>query len=78
MVRTLRDKLVYKSDRIVEFETPAKSEGLGTMSVLLPNSDPIRGVKILSGGTPDLTSLSIRLPAKDNDLTTVIIQQTEQ
>jgi len=72
------DKLVYKSNETVEFETPAMSEGLGTMSRLLPNADPIHGVKVLSGDTPDLTSLSIRLPAKDNDLTSAIIQQTER
>jgi hypothetical protein len=72
------DKLVYKNKDTVEFETPAMSKGLGTMSLLLPDSDPIRGVKILSGDTPDLTSLSIRLPGKDNDLISIIIQQTEQ
>lgn len=71
-----KDKLVYKNDEMVEFETPAMSEGLGTMSRLLPNPDPIHGVQILSGDTPDLTSLSIRLPAKDNDITSVIIRQT--
>lgn len=72
-----KDKLTYKNKEMVEFETLAMSEGLGTMSRLLPNSNSIHGVRILSGDTPDLTSLTMRLPASDNDLTSVIIQQTE-
>jgi len=71
------DKLIYKGDDSVEFETPAQSKGLGTDSFLLPSSDPIRGVKILVGAEPDLMSLSARLPASETDLTSVIIQQTE-
>jgi hypothetical protein len=72
------DKLVYKSNDSVEFETPAHSNGLGTDSFLLPSPDPIHGVKILVGAEPDLLSLSVRLPASDTNLTSIIIQQIEK
>jgi len=72
------DKLVYKSNECVEFETPALSNGLGTDSFLLPSPDPIYGAKILVGVDPDLLSLSVRLPASDTNLTSAIVQQTEQ
>lgn len=72
------DKLVYKNNETIEYLTPANSDGLGTRSHLLATSEPIRGTAILVGNTPSLLSLAIRLPANDNDLTSVIIQQTER
>jgi hypothetical protein len=72
------DKLTYRSSEVLEYETPPQSEGIGTMSLLKQNADPIRGVAILTGDTPDLLILSTRLPAAQADLTAVIIQQLER
>jgi hypothetical protein len=76
-----KDKLVYKSKELVEYQTPSQTEGLGTQSRLLKNADPIRGVAILVGlvdeGEPSLLLLATRLPSEMTDLTSAIIQQTE-
>ena len=71
------DKLIYRRRNIVEFETPANTEGLGTCSLLQSNSTPIAGVAILSGEETDLFQLSLRLPEKDRDLLQAIIRQVE-
>lgn len=73
-----KDKLTYKGNELVEYETPSQTEGLGTDSRLQKNAQPIRGVAILVGEDPDLVQLSVRLPANQVDLTTVIIQQVER
>jgi hypothetical protein len=72
------DKLIYRSSSAVEYETPADTEGLGTLSSLKKGRDPIRGVAILVGDTPDLVQLSMRLPTSFADLTDAIIQQLER
>ena len=73
------DVLAYKSATIVEYQTPAEREGLGTTtSWLLKNDRPISGVAMLIGGTPDLVQLSFRLPPDLADLAPVIIQQVER
>jgi hypothetical protein len=72
------DKLVYKSKGIVEYQTPAEKDGLGTQSRLMKNSSPISGVEILAGETPDLISLASRLSPDMTDLTSIIIQQVER
>lgn len=73
------DKLAYKGNETVEFETPPHAEGLGTHdSSLTENDAPIRGVAMLVGETPDLLLLSVRLPAEFADLTDTIIQQVER
>ena len=72
------DKLIYKGKDVVEFETPARAKGLSAESRVLSGDAPIRGVAILTGDTPDLLLLSVRLPAEMNDLTTTIIQQVER
>ncbi len=44
------DRLTYRNDRVLEYQTPAHSNGLGTYGYgrsLEPNSDPIRGAAIL-------------------------------
>jgi len=72
------DKLIYRGDRLVEYETPPHSEGLGTMTLRLQASDcPVDGVAILQGDTPDLLLLKVRLPAEMHDLTSHIIRQVE-
>jgi hypothetical protein len=71
------DKLVYKNNEMVEYETPAHADGLGTASRLQKNADPVRGAAILVEPETDLLSLSVRLPHEMDDLTSVIIQQVE-
>ena len=63
------DKLVYRSDSVVEYETPAQADGLGTYSGLKKSDSPIRGVAILDGSTPELLLLAVRLPAGMSGLT---------
>jgi Double zinc ribbon len=74
-----KDKLIFQSDRVVEYQTPPHAEGLGTTTNRLPaNDDPINGVAILEGENPDLLSLGVRLPPDMNDLASPIIQQIER
>jgi hypothetical protein len=76
------DKLIYKSTEIVEYQSPAHTEGLGTRGVeakfLQRDADPISGVAILVGPDPNLLLLSARLPPEQHDLTPYIIQQVER
>ncbi len=72
------DKLTYRGTAIVEFETPANTEGLGTVSKLQANASPIDGVAIISGADTDLTLLSARLSGTDRDLIAAIIGQVEK
>lgn len=74
-----QDKLTYRSKSIVEFETPANAEGLGTASRLQANSNPIRGVAImLPYDDTSLVQLSARLTAQDRDFIAAIIRQVER
>ncbi|MES2293639.1 MAG: hypothetical protein V4527_10125 [Pseudomonadota bacterium] len=68
------DRLVRKSEAMVEYETPAGKKGLGTDSWLLPNASPISGMVFL-GEDDSVLSLSVRLPEKD--VTQAIIGRTE-
>jgi hypothetical protein len=72
------DRLTYRSNEIVEYQTPANTEGLGTNSSLQSNADPISGVAILIGTVPDLLQLSVRLPMAQVGLTPFIIGQVER
>jgi hypothetical protein len=71
------DKLTYKSSELVEYVTPANTEGLGTRSSLTKNDAPIFGVAILTGEELSLMQLSSRLPPDLADLATSIVQQVE-
>ena len=73
-----KDKLTYRGKDIVEYVTPGNVEGLGTHSRLQMNADPISGVAILIGRTPDLLQLSMRLPKEQRDLGPIIVQQVER
>lgn len=73
-----KDKLIYQSKEMVEYQTPANTDGLGTNSRLKKDADPISGVAILMGQTPDLLLLSARLSRNLADLTPVIVQQVER
>jgi hypothetical protein len=72
------DKLKYLTKEMVEFQTPANSNGMGTASWLLRNSDPISGVAILSGEEMNLTHLCVRLPPESVDLTPFIVREAER
>jgi len=74
------DKLVYRSDELVEYETPPQTEGLGTTEKLEKNSEAIRGLEMLIGEMPepDLISLAVRLPRDRAGLAPIIIQQVER
>ncbi len=67
------DKLNYRTPEWVEFETPANTQGLGTVSRLQANANPISGVVFLKG--INLIQLSARLPDKDSDLIPIIKHQ---
>ena len=71
------DMLTYKGKTVVEYKTPAKTEGLGTRTRLTKNDSPIFGAAILVGPTPDLLFLSVRLPDDLTGLTSIIVRQAE-
>jgi hypothetical protein len=71
------DKLTYRGETVVEYETPPESEGLGTRSWLKKSERSIQGVAILSGKTPDLHHLAVRLPADLAGFAPVIVRQFE-
>jgi hypothetical protein len=72
-----KDILTYKGKTVVEYKTPAQTEGLGTHSSLKKNDSPIYGAAILIGQTPDLLLLSVRLPPDLAGLTSAIVRQVE-
>jgi hypothetical protein len=77
------DKLVYldQEKQIVEFETPAQTEGLGTSSRLQQSDLPIHGLAIvivaMHGPIEGLTLLDVRLPADMTDLTPAILRRLQ-
>jgi hypothetical protein len=73
-----KDKLIYRSKEIVEYQTPAETDGFGTDSYLQKNASPISGVAILYGEELDLLFLSARLPVDSVDLTPAIVHQVER
>jgi hypothetical protein len=73
------DKLTYKNARLVEFETPANADGLGTSDQLQKNSLGITGMATLKD-TPDGPNfflLTVRLPANQAALAPAIVSQAE-
>jgi len=72
------DKLTYRGKSIVEFETAANADGLGTNSRLQKNASPISGVAIIAGPDTDLVQLSARVPASDGDLIPAMVAQAEK
>jgi hypothetical protein len=73
-----KDALRYRSKKVVEYKTPAQTEGLGTLSSLRKNDSPIAGVAILVGEPPELVLLSVRLPIELHRLSPLIIRQAER
>jgi len=72
------DKLTYVSNEIVEFQTPANTDGLGTHSQLLKGNLPIQGVAILYGADTSLLQVSMELPANMSEVAGAIIKATER
>jgi hypothetical protein len=80
-----KDTLKYRSKMIVEYSTPAQTEGLGNFDSWLGKSDlPIRGAALIVGDPTnahhrtDLVLLSVRMPQPLSGLVTVIIGQFER
>jgi len=73
-----QDQLTYKTDWMVEYRTPPRTEGLGTYSRLQQNDDWIDGVAILQGPETYLTKLTLRLPADLDALQSPIRAQFEK
>ena len=73
-----KDHLTYQGKKIVEYQTPPNTDGLGTDSRLQKNSDPITGVAILEGADTNLIHLSARLPPDLAPAATSILHQVER
>jgi hypothetical protein len=73
-----KDRLIYKNKTMVEYETPARTDGLGTDRLVMKSGSPIEGVAILVGKAPDLVLLSARLPGNLAKLTPEIVRQVER
>jgi hypothetical protein len=73
------DRTTYKNARLIEFETPANQDGLGTSDRLQKNSLPIIGMAKLedSPDGPDFFLLTVRLPAGQAALAPAIVSQAE-
>ena len=68
------DELQRLNANAVRFTTPAARPGLGTASLLIPDSDPIHGLVVLVGSEePDLVQVNVRLPARQSDLVPFIL-----
>ena len=74
-----KDKLTYRSNKVVEYVTPALTEGLGTHRWLQKSDIQIEGVAILVGQpVSHLLLLSMRLPPESRGLSSTIIRQIER
>ncbi len=74
------DKTVYKNTRLVEFETPANKDGLGTSTRLRKDSIPIQGMaklKVWFRPQPRSLSAGVRFPANQAHLASAIIGNAE-
>ena len=70
------DRLTRVSDTVVEYVTPAGTDGMGTVSYLQKNGLPISGVAALAMDDPseiDLGKLDVRLPPEMQDLVPAIL-----
>jgi len=67
-----------QGERAVEYQTPPRSEGLGTHSWLEQNDSPTYGAAMLVGPTPDLLFLTVRLRSNQQHLAASIIGHFER
>lgn len=72
-----KDKLKYRSKNVVEFETPAYTDGLGTQLRLQKNASSIMGVAMVVEGDMDLLQVSARLLDADRLLAKAIVKDVE-
>lgn len=70
-----KDVLTRRSINDIEFETPANSNGMGTVSRLPKNGYPIMGEAIIGAG--GLVLIDIRLPTNLSYLTPFILNATK-
>jgi hypothetical protein len=82
-----KDTLKYIGKAIVEYKTPAQTDGLGNFDSWLGKNDmPIVGAAILlvdpppepDGDSPDAVLLSVRVPANLTRLTPQIVRYVER
>lgn len=78
-----KDSLTFRGKTIVEFNTPARTEGLGNFHSWLGKNDlPIQGAAIVVGtdaaDSPDVVLLSVRFPPALVRLIPVIVGQAER
>jgi hypothetical protein len=76
-----KDTIKHKGNTVVEYKTPAQTEGLGNFNSWLGRNDtPIIGAVILVGKPPgaDMIRLSIRLPPDLARLTPAIVRYAER
>jgi hypothetical protein len=73
------DIIGRRTATFVRFTTPAKHQGEGTHSRLLPGNLPIEGIRQLGdfGDGPDLLSVDVRLPASQAHLVEPILAEAE-
>lgn len=74
------DQLRYRSGEVVEYQTPPRTEGIGTGWGLEKSDDAIRGAAILSGPAdrPLLVFVSVRLPGGSEAFNRAIVRQVER
>ena len=81
-----KDALTYRGNAVVEYRTPARTEGLGNFHSWLGKNDlPISGVAILLidstrafGDIPHLVLLSVRFPPELRRLAPAIVRYVER
>jgi hypothetical protein len=79
-----RDTLKQKSNTVVEFTTPAQTEGLGNHASWIGKNDlPITGAAILANNScnscgPDVVIVSVRLPPDLQHLIPAIVGEVER
>ena len=67
------DRIQRVSRSHVMFETPARVEGIGTMTRLRPSADPIKGLVWMDADN-NATVLAVRLPPAQRDLSDYIVR----
>jgi hypothetical protein len=76
-----KDTLVYRGKKMLEYTTPAHTEGLGNFhSWLGKNGLPIRGAAVIVGGEdgPDVVLLSVRVPSSLTSVVPVIVGEFQR
>ena len=78
-----QDAITHRSKMVVEFRTPPQTEGLGThLTWLRKNNLPVSGAVVILGkqsgeDLPDVLLLAVRLPPALQQLTPVIVRNSE-